>query len=370
MTSLSNNPLKLLITGASGFVGRAMSVQAVKCGMQVRGTILAHETAQLINPGFEAVVVEPLGPSANWEHAVTDIDTVVHLAARVHVMKEHATDPLKEFRAINTEGTLQLAKQAAAAGVKRFVFMSTIGVNGDNSGDKPYMESDQPHPHNPYSVSKYEAELALQRISLETGMEVVIIRAPLVYGPGNPGNFLSLLRIVNKSSFKFWVLSFELKGGIPLPFASICNSRSLIYVGNLVDALATCATHPEAAGNTYLVSDGEDVTTPELLRRVAHSLEVPVRLLPFPVSLMKFVAKLLDSFEFWVLSFGLFGSKAEKPTQNSKLKTKNRFSGAVNRLTGSLTVDCSKIRRELGWVPPFTMEEGLGETGGWFRGKL
>ena len=144
----------------------------------------------------------------------------------------------------------------------------TIGVNGDNSGDKPYAAGDVPHPHNPYSVSKYEAELALQRISQETGIEVVIIRAPLVYGPGNPGNFLSLLRIVSK--------------GIPLPLASIKNKRSLIYVGNLVDALATCASHPGAAGQTYLVSDGEDVSTPELIRRTASALGAPARLLPFP----------------------------------------------------------------------------------------
>ena len=155
-------------------------------------------------------------------------------------MQETATDPLLEFRKVNLYGTERLARQAAQAGVKRFVLMSTIGVNGVNSGDKPYKEDDEPHPHNHYSVSKYEAELALQRISQETGMEVVIIRAPLVYGARNPGNFLSLLRIVSK--------------GIPLPLASITNKRSLIYVGNLVDALATCATHPDAAGKTYLVS--------------------------------------------------------------------------------------------------------------------
>ncbi|MBC8017858.1 MAG: NAD-dependent epimerase/dehydratase family protein, partial [Verrucomicrobia bacterium] len=218
-------------------------------------------------------------------------------------------------------GTERLALQAAQAGVKRFIFMSTVGVNGNSSGEKSFTESDDPQPHNSYSVSKYEAELVLQRISQKTGIELVIMRAPLVYGPGNPGNFLSLLRLVSK--------------GIPLPFASIKNRRSLIYVGNLVDALATCAVHPAAAGQTYLVSDGEDVSTPELIRRTAAALGVPARLFPLPVSLMRLAGKLTGK------------------------------SGAVNRLVGSLTVDSTKIRQELGWIPPFTMEEGLAETARW-----
>ena len=179
---------------------------------------------------------------------------------------------------------------------------------------------------------------------------------------------------------QFWILDFGLKI-LPLPLASIENKRSLVYVGNLVDALAVCATHPAAAGKTYLVSDGEDVSTPELLRRVAFALGVRCWLLPFPVSWMKVVAKILDNFEFWILNldlksnfrfwvldFGLFKSKAGKPIQNSTSKIHNpRFTGAVNRLTGSLVVDSSKIRQELGWVPPFTMEEGLRETGRWFK---
>jgi len=241
-------------------------------------------------------------------------------------MRESSTDPLQEFRKVNLHGTERLALQAAKAGVGRFEFMSTIGINGDNSGAKSYAESDQPHPHNSYSVSKYEAELALKEISKQTGMEVVILRAPLVYGPGNPGNFLSLLRVISK--------------GIPLPLASVTNKRSLIYVGNLVDALATCAVHPEAAGKTYLVSDGEDVSTPELIQRTAKELGEPARLFPFPISLMRLAGKLTGK------------------------------SGAVNRLAGSLTVDSSKIRRELRWVPPFTMEEGLRETAGWFKKKF
>ena len=224
---------------------------------------------------------------------------------------------------MNLQGTECLARQAAKAGVKRFVFMSTIGVNGDNSGDNPYTEYDQPYPHNPYSVSKYEAELALKKISDQTGMEVVVIRAPLVYGPGNPGNFLLLLRIISK--------------GIPLPLASIKNKRSLIYVGNLADALTLCALHPVAADKTYLVSDGDDVSTPELIRRIASNLGVQTRLLPFPVSLMKLAGRLTGK------------------------------SGTVNRLAGSLTVNSSKIRKELEWEQPFTMEMGLACTARWFK---
>lgn len=315
----------ILITGATGFVGRHLCERLLAHGFGVRGTILMSENICSLVNGVESITIESIGVDTPWRHALADIGTVFHLAARVHVMQETATDPLQEFRTVNLHGTEILARQAAQVGVKRFVFMSTIGVNGDNSGQKPYTVADDLRPHNPYAVSKHEAELTLQRISKETGMEVVIIRAPLVYGSGNPGNFLSLLGIISK--------------GIPLPLASIKNKRSFIYVGNLVDALATCAVHPAAAGQTYLVSDGEDVSTPELIRRTASALRVPAHLLPFPVSLMKLAG--------WVTG----------------------KSGAVNRLTGSLTVDNSKIRQELGWVPPFTMEEGLGETGRWFKNK-
>ena len=312
----------VLITGATGFVGSILIKRLLKENVRLTAAVLPGEDAGHLPEAVARITVEPLSDSSDYTTALQDVDTVIHLAARVHIMQETATDPLHEFRKVNLHGTERMALQAAHAGVKRFVFMSTIGVNGDNSGDKPYTGDDYPHPHNPYSVSKYEAELALQQISMETGMELVIIRAPLVYGPGNPGNFLTLLRIVSK---KF-----------PLPLASISNKRSLIYVGNLVDALATCAVNPSAAGKTYLVSDGEDVSTPELIRRTATALGVPTRLLPVPVSLMTFAGKLTGK------------------------------SGAVNRLTGSLTVDSSKIRRELGWVPPFTMEEGLRETAKWF----
>lgn len=319
--------VKVLITGATGFVGKHLCEHLVEKGFRVRGTHLAWEGLNELNQKVEPIEIDPISPDTNWDLALAEINTVIHLAARVHVMSDTSTNPLAEFRKVNCAGTINLALKAARAGVKRFVFMSTIGVNGDNSGNGSFLESDQPRPHNPYSVSKHEAELALWEISKETGMELVVIRAPLVYGPRNPGNFLSLLRIVSK--------------GVPLPFASINNCRSLIYVGNLVDALSTIVIHPEASGKTYLVSDGEDVSTPELIRLTARSLGVRARLIIFPLFLMKIA--------------GLLTSK----------------SGAVKQLTGSLTVDSSKIKHELGWVPPFTLSEGLMETATWFlrRGK-
>jgi nucleoside-diphosphate-sugar epimerase len=311
-----------LITGVSGFVGRALSKKMIDEGWQVRGTILASEIPPTIIKGIEPITIEPIGPKTNWKDVLAGIDIVIHLAARVHILHETASDPLEEFRITNTEGTAQLAKQASDAGVKRFVFMSTIGVNGDCSENMPFTESCIPVPHNPYSISKLEAEKRLADISLKTGMEIVVIRAPLVYGPGNPGNFLSLMQIISR--------------GLPLPFKSVTNLRSLIYVGNLVDALTTCAVHPAAAGKTYLVSDGEDVSTPELIRRVANAMRKPARLFPVPLAVMH-----------------TMGAMAGK-------------SRAVRRLLGSLTVNSSKIRTELGWAPPFSMEEGLKVTAEWY----
>lgn len=315
----------ILATGATGFVGRSLCARLLVEGFCVRGTRFASEAPSSLAEGVESVAVDPLGVGTKWSHALAGVDIIIHLAARVHIMDDSSSDPLAEFRRVNVEGTAQLAREAAKAGVKRFVFISSIKVNGEESTIS-YTPDSPPNPSDPYGISKWEAEQALRAIEEETGMEVVIVRPTLVYGPGVKANFLNMMKVVSK--------------GIPLPLASISNKRSLIYVGNLVDALATCATHPEAAGKTYLVSDGEEVSTPELIRRTASALGVPAWLLPFPLSLMK-------------LAGTLTGKTA-----------------TVNRLVESLTVNSSKIRQELGWVPPFTMEEGLRETAEWFKKQV
>lgn len=313
---------RFLVTGVNGFVGQSMSTKLLEAGHTVRSSVRSSESLISLEPGVEPVVVEPLCPHTPWQHALTGIDTVIHLAARVHIMDDPSSDPLKEFRKVNTEGTERLAREAAQSGVKRLVFISSIKVNGEESLN-PYTENCQAQPTDPYGISKWEAELALRQIEAETGMEVVIVRPTLVYGPGVKANFLNMMKIVYR--------------GIPLPLSLINNKRSLVYIGNLVDALTACATHPAAAGQTYLVSDGEDVSTPDLIRRTASALGVPARLFPFPVSLIKAAGKLAGK------------------------------SPAVDRLTGSLTVESLKIRQELGWTPPFTMECGLRETAKWYK---
>jgi nucleoside-diphosphate-sugar epimerase len=313
--------MNILVTGATGFIGQFLCNLLVTKGFTVRGTLLASENSSALTKGVEAVPVGQLCATTPWLHALTGIDTIIHLAARVHVMDEYSTSPLEEYRRVNSQGTAQLARQAAEAGVRRLVFISSIKVNGEET-PVPYSPDSPPHPSDPYGISKWEAEQALRTIEAETGLEVVIIRPTLVYGPEVKGNFLTMMKILSK--------------GIPLPLASVSNKRSLIYVGNLVDFLATCAVHPNAAGQTYLISDGEDISTPELIRRTAAALGLPVRLFPVSVPLLAIAAKLAGK------------------------------SGAVNRLTGSLTVDSSKARQELAWQPPFTMAEGLAETAAWF----
>ena len=278
-----------------------------------RGKELSDSNAIL---GIKPVVVGDIDGATDWSQALAGVDVVFHLAARVHVLRETAAAPLAEFRRTNVAGTERLARSAAAAGVKRLVYVSSIGVNGLTTADgKKFSEADAPHPHNDYALSKWEAEQALARVADETGLQVVIVRPPLVYGGGAPGNFAQMLAVVAK--------------GIPLPFASVRNRRSLVYVGNLVDALIVCATHPAAAGQTYLVSDGEDVSTPELLRQLAHALDVPARLLPCPPALLRLAGRLSGRQE------------------------------QVERLLGSLQVDSGKIRRELNWIPPYSLQQGL-----------
>ena len=307
-----------LITGANGFVGREVSSVLVRRGFLLKGAVRA--SCELT----EGVVVGDIDGNTNWSDALRNVDIVIHLAARVHVMRENAGNPLEEFRKVNVAGTENLARAASASGVKRLVYVSSIGVNGfQTTLDRPYSEADKPNPHNAYAISKWEAEQSLSRVSEETGLEVVIVRPPLVYGAGAPGNFAQLLQVLST--------------GIPLPLASVHNLRSLVYVENMVDVLILCATHPAAAGQTYLVSDGEDVSTPGLLRQLGDAMGHPARLFPCPPALLKLAGRLTG--------------KADQ----------------IERLQGSLRVDSGKIRRELGWAPPYTLEQGLRATADWYR---
>ena len=316
-----SNKLNVLVTGATGFVGKPLCEKILTIFTIVRGAVWVAEPSANLPDGVQPTSIEAIGPDTDWSEALADIDIVIHLAARVHVMDDTSKDPLEAYRQVNVAGTENLARQAVAHGVKRLVFISTVKVHGEESLAS-YSEESALAPQDPYGVSKLEAEVALGRIAEETGLEVVIIRPPLVYGPGVKANFLRLLGVVERS--------------IPLPFASINNRRSMICLGNLVDAIVLCATHPKASGQAYLVSDGDDVSTPELIRRVATALKSSTRLIPFPVALMLLAGKLLGKMN------------------------------AVDRLTGSLVVDNSKLRRELEWKPPFSMAEGLKATATWY----
>lgn len=308
----------MLVTGASGFVGRTLCAELLRRGHSVRAALRTPENFDIA--GCEMVGISGIDSHTDWNHALHGVTTVIHLAARVHVMRDDASDPLEEFRRVNVAGTEHLARTAAANGVKRFVYVSSIKVNGEEtSGDKVFTEMDTPSPQDPYGVSKWEAEQALHRVSQETGLEVVIVRPPLVYGPGVKGNFAQMLKVLSKN--------------IPLPLASINNLRSLVYVGNLADALILCATHPAAVGSTFLVSDGEDVSTPDLLRQLGVAMAHPARIFSFPAALLKLSGRLIGK------------------------------SDQIERLLGSLCVDSGKIRRELGWCPPYALRDGLQKTG-------
>jgi UDP-glucose 4-epimerase len=265
----------------------------------------------------DEVVVGGLGATTDWRTALAGCDAVVHLAARVHVMDDTAQDPLALYRATNTEATLNLARQAAWAGDKRLVYISSVKVNGEG-GDAPYRETDTPAPEDAYAMSKWEAEQGLGQITQETGLEVVILRPPLVYGPGVKANFVQLMHMVER--------------GWPLPLGAIHNRRSLLYLGNFVDAIRLCIEHSAAAGQIFLLDDGQAVSTPELIRALAHALGRPACLLPVPVKVLELAGILL-------------GKRA-----------------AVARVVGSLYVDNSAIRSRLGWTPPNTLQRGLAAT--------
>lgn len=313
--------MKVLVTGASGFIGQTLCRALSEHDFAVCQVERRHNRIR----GRDVVIVENIDDRTDWSHALVDVECVVHLAARVHVMHEAAADPLAEFRRVNVAGTLRLARAAAQTGVKRLLFLSSIKVNGEMTEDRPFSETDSPRPEDAYGISKWEAEQALHEVAREMGLEAVILRPPLVYGPRVKGNFLSLLRAV--------------ANGFPLPLGAIENQRSLLYVGNLADAIIECLTHPAAVGQTFLVSDSEPISTPQLIRQLAAAFGRPPRLLPIPPK--------------WLGVAGRMLGKA----------------GAIQRLTGSLVVDTSKIRSTLGWVPPYSMQQGLRETAAWYLAR-
>ena len=316
--------MKVLITGASGFVGSALCSHLVSRDFDIVATVRNLPNAHV--PRVDYRIVTKLDAATDWHNALAGVQTVIHCAARVHVMRDHAQDPLTEFRRVNTLGTEILARAAAHCGVKRLVFLSSIKVNGESApSDAPFDQASPAMPQDAYAISKWEAEQALVRVSAETGLEIVVLRCPLVYGPGVKGNLLRLLQAVDR--------------GIPLPFALAKNRRSLIYLDNLTDVIATCLTHPAAAGKTYLVSDDEDVSTAELISRIAQALGKPSRLWPCPLGLMELAGMLTGK------------------------------SNEITRLLGSLCIDSSKIRGELDWTPPYTLEQGLAETARWLHGQ-
>lgn len=315
-------PGSLLVTGATGFIGSALIERLRRYGgLAVRAAV--RRLPARFPAEFETFQVADLGPDTDWTSALSGMDLVVHAAARVHVMKDVAADPLAEFRCVNVQGTLNLARQAAASGAHRFIFLSSIKVNGDETTlGVPFKADDAPAPIDAYGISKREAEDGLRKLASETGIEVVVIRPPLVYGPGVKANFLGMMRWLSK--------------GIPLPLGAVRNKRSLVALDNLVDLLVTCINHPAAANQTFLASDGEDLSTTELLSRTAMALRKPARLVPVPVPILTTAAFLLGKSEI------------------------------SRRLCSSLQVDISKNRELLGWVPPVSVDEALRATARYF----
>jgi len=304
----------ILVTGATGFVGAALVAGLARDGVETRACV--RRDGATMPDSVETVRIGGLTADADWSRALAGVGVMVHAAARVHVMDDRASDPLAEFRRINVQGTLNLARQAAAAGVRRFVFISSIKVNGEATKlGIPFSADDIPAPLDPYGVSKMEAEQGLREIAAQTGMEVVIIRPPLVYGPGVKANFRAMMHWLTR--------------GVPLPLGAIHNRRSLVALDNLVDLIVSCLDHPAAANQTFLVSDGEDLSTTQLLRRMGRALGKPVRLIPVPPALIKVGATLM-------------GKRA-----------------VAQRLCDSLQVDISKTRRLLGWSPLLSVDEGL-----------
>ncbi|MET0027163.1 MAG: SDR family oxidoreductase [Candidatus Thiodiazotropha sp.] len=303
---------RLLVTGANGFVGRQLCPDLVTRGHEIRAALRRVEPG---GPVADQVAVGDIDGNTDWGAALEGVEAVIHLAGRAHVMQETTDDPLGLYRQVNVAGSRRLAQQAAAAGVRRLIYLSSIKVNGERTGERPFRETDTPAPEDAYGISKWEAEQALQDVAAKTGLELVILRPVLIYGPGVKGNLLRLSGLIRR--------------GIPLPLKSVHNRRSLLGMGNLLDFLHLCLTHPAAAGEVFLVSDGIDLSTPQLIREMSEAMGLKPRLWPFPTILLSGLA-------------GLLGRSAE-----------------VERLCGNLQVDIGKSARLLGWHPGIPVVDGL-----------
>jgi nucleoside-diphosphate-sugar epimerase len=311
---------RVLVTGATGFVGGALCERLARSGYTVRAAV---RTDRGLPPGAaEKVVTEDLGPDTNWQAALTDVDVVVHAAARTHVLRDAAANA-RLYRQVNAQGTERLAQMAAQARVRRFVYLSSVKVNGEQTYGRAFRATDEPEPGDAYARSKLQAEAALRQVGAASDLQFAIVRPPLVYGPGVRANFLQLMRWVDKQR--------------PLPFAAVANQRSLVSLWNLLDLIDVLMTHPAASGRVWLVSDGEDLSTPELIMRLARALQRKAWLLPVPPRAL-------------LLGGALTGKKSE-----------------LARLCGSLTLDVTPTRELLQWTAPLTVDEALRRTAAWYR---
>lgn len=307
----------ILVTGGSGFVGQSL-IKRLTTDFESSSIIAVVRNQSLdFNVRVRCIEISDLSNEISLSQVLQEVDVVVHCAGRAHVMNDQSHDPLAEFRRVNVQGTVNLARQAAAAGVKRFIFLSSIKVNGElTEMGKPFTADDEPAPEDPYGISKHEAEQALRQIASDSRMELVVIRPPLVYGPSVKANFESMMKWLAK--------------GVPLPLGAITgNRRSLVALDNLIDLILTCLSHPNAANQIFLVSDGEDISTTHLLNKMGEALRCPARLFYVPLVLLRVGAYL----------------------------TKKK--SIYQRLTGSLQLDITKTQRLLDWTPPITLDEGL-----------
>lgn len=320
--------MRICLTGSTGFVGKKLSNYLLKNNHQIIAPI-RNVNLEILpqHKNLNFVYVEDKGINKNYSQSLTKVDLVIHCAARAHKMKENKNDCLQLYREVNVYDTLNLAKQAVSHGVRRFIFLSSVKVNGEESlPSNSFKHHDIPKPEDPYGISKFEAEEALRNLSRKTRMEIVIIRAPLVYGEEVKGNFLRLLNLCNKK--------------IPLPFANINNTRSMVSIDNLINLIMLCMEHPKATGEVFLVSDEQDISTTELIKKIKKFMNKPERLFPLPLFMFKLLGYLL------------------------------RKSPEINRLLGSLIVDTSHTRKVLGWKPLLSLEEGLEKTIHWYLKNL